>query len=323
MKTTRAIALAGAVALAATITTVSDAGRPAVADPLLLLDDVPGFGVTDDAVLRDDLIALWESHERAQLRADCMQQAGFDVQPQVTYPSQPAMTVAANAETLGVQLPPATAWQGPDPLFGAEEHNADLLDSFDDAQLDAYFRAWNGENLETVRTVDEAHAHHDEAVLEGIDMENYATGGCARVASDAVPSIWDAKREIGPDVLLLRTGGRDTETFAAYQQAFEQCMDDATGTAYASPGDAERFTQTTGDDGEALVVLAALDDCDHHWEEGSLVAATAAADDLFAAWEPLLEQQRHTYRDALVHIAADVEFLTWLAALPSPLELEH
>jgi hypothetical protein len=67
------------------------AGNEGAARPL---DDVPGLGLSRDAVLRDEAISYWEAWKRDVAVQDCMRGQDFDWEPEVAYPSEAVLDVA-------------------------------------------------------------------------------------------------------------------------------------------------------------------------------------------------------------------------------------
>src|SRR5690606_34313469 len=63
------------------------------------LDDIPGFGLSADSMLRDDTIAYWEAFQREQLVVECLADEGFSYVADVAYPDGPFVALASN---LGV-----------------------------------------------------------------------------------------------------------------------------------------------------------------------------------------------------------------------------
>jgi hypothetical protein len=165
------------------------------------LDDYAGFGQSAAATQRDETIAYWEAFQREQLITECMAEAGFEYAPAVAFPTGDMREVA---EGLGIE-DTGSSFELPQ-LSSPVSWNRDYERGLSDAERERYHQTLLGESAAAV-----AEADRTGIVPEGRPAEEFAMGGCFGEADAAVPSVWDARRELAPDLDALRQEdiGRD------------------------------------------------------------------------------------------------------------------
>ncbi len=158
------------------------------------LDQHAGFGLSPETVLRDETIAYWEAFHREQLIAQCMAEAGFDYAPAVSFPTRDMIEVAeglgAQDRAASVVLPGSSspaAW------------NRGYERALSDGERERYNQTLLGESAHDV-----AEADRTGEVPAGRRAEEFATGGCVGGAKSAIPSVWDARRELAAELDALR-----------------------------------------------------------------------------------------------------------------------
>jgi hypothetical protein len=179
-------------------------GHPGAAATTLstsALDDYAGFGQSTAATRRDETIAYWEAFQREQLIAACMAEAGFEYAPAVAFPTGDMLELA---EGLGIEDPGSSV--EPPPLASPARWNRDHEAGLSEQERERYNQTLLGESA-----VDVTETDRTGAVPEGRSAEDFATGGCFGEADEAIPSVWDARRELAPDLDALRRidTGRD------------------------------------------------------------------------------------------------------------------
>jgi hypothetical protein len=174
------------------------------------LDQYTGFGQSPDAALRDETIAYWEAFEREQLVRECMARAGFDYAPAVAFPTGDMLEVAEN---LGIQD------QGSSPdlpgLSSPTNWNRGYERGLSVDERERYNQTLLGETAAEVAETDRT-----GVVPEGRRAEEFATGGCFGRAQEAVPSVWDARRDLATELDALRRA--NTGSDAAAEQFVER-----------------------------------------------------------------------------------------------------
>jgi hypothetical protein len=161
------------------------------------LDQYPGFGQSPEAVLRDETIAYWEAFQRELLIRECMGEAGFDYAPAAAFPVGDLREVAGGLRVQDRVSPFASA--GPrSPAAWNREYEAGLSGG----DRERYNQALLGESAADVAETDRT-----GVVPEGRRADEFATGGCFGRAEAAVPSVWDARRELATEVDALRRTG--------------------------------------------------------------------------------------------------------------------
>jgi hypothetical protein len=172
------------------------------------LDETVGFGVSPDGALRDETIAYWEAYQREQLTAACMASAGFDYAPAVAFPGRDTVDIARN---LGVQdRAPSGDERGSQ---SPAAHNRGVEQALPASERERYTQTLVGESA-----ADLAQADTTGEVPAGRRADGFATGGCVGQSKAAVPSIWDARRELSADLDALHRNGSDSDATAQFVQ---------------------------------------------------------------------------------------------------------
>ena len=184
-----------------------------------LLDEYAGFGQSPEAVQRDETIAYWEAFQREQQIAECMVDAGFDYTPAVAFPADDMLEVAAG---LGVAAEGSSAASA-QPASPAT-WNRDYERGLSDDERERYNQTLLGESA-----ADVAEADRTGIVPEGRSAEEFATGGCFGQAEAAVPSIWDARRDVAPELDALRERGVGRDAAAQFVERHTGLLDTAAG----------------------------------------------------------------------------------------------
>jgi hypothetical protein len=182
--------------------------RAATTELAVALDEYAGFGQSTEAVQRDETIAYWEAFQRQQLVAECMADAGFDYAPAVAFPAGDMLEVA---EGLGVQdrgsSPVLTGLSSP------VDSNREYERGLSDGDRERYSQTLLGESAAEVAETDRT-----GVVPEGRRAEEFATGGCVGAADAAVPSVWDARRDLAAEVDAVRQQAAGAGAAAAAAQ---------------------------------------------------------------------------------------------------------
>ena len=179
------------------------------------LDRYAGFGHSPEAVLRDETIAFSEAFQREQLIAECMAEAGFDYAPAVAFPTGDTREVA---EVLRVQDRPFVLPEFSSPVASNRDYERELSA----AERERYNQTLLGESADDV-----AEADRTGNVPEGRRAEEFATGGCFGRARAAVPSVWDARRELAPELDALRRNDTGGDAAAQFVERHARQLDAA------------------------------------------------------------------------------------------------
>jgi hypothetical protein len=190
-----------------------------VTQTMSLLDEYTGFGQSAEAVQRDETIAYWEAFEREQLIAECMADAGFDYTPAVAFPTGDMLEVA---EGLGVAAERSSSASS-EPASPATR-NRDDERALPDDERERYNQTLLGESAADVDEADRT-----GIVPEGRRADEFATGGCSGQARAAVPSIWDARRDLAPELDALRQRGVGRDAAAQFVERHADRLDSAAG----------------------------------------------------------------------------------------------
>ncbi len=278
---TFALAVSLVVVLSACGQSESDTvGRESSAPPLRSaeepappFDDVVGFGRSDDAVLRDDTIALWEAWQRQSLVASCMADAGFEYYIDFQYPEQDIQRVM---ESLGLsgEVPP-----------DGSTLNAKVRDGLERESLDTYYRTLYDVTLEDVEA-----------------QRGNFRGGCTGRSWGAVGSLWVARDDVAADLVKLNKSLQSGASMDAARLAFSKCAASQGLEGVATPSDVEQA------DRDAKTQAAVLGACSDPYYV-ALSSVHNSVEKAFEAVHPQITEQRETYDGALDRIRADREFL--------------
>jgi hypothetical protein len=294
------VALAtGALALALAVpgNAAPDAARAPDQHAARPLDDVPGMGLAPDAVARDEAIAYWEAWKRDVSVQGCMRRAGFEWEPEVAYPSEAVVLVAGH---LGVT---PTADGGGETAATRNARRAGALGS---TERERYFRTLLGESAATIAFVED----HDGALPPGEAPEDFASGGCQGAAVGAVGSVWELRRQLGPDLARRQRAARGAPEFAAERGRYQRCAAQQGLAGVQSPADVDRAL----DQGDRRVALAVDARCSGIWRQADEAALGRATQGLRKAHATAVDRQQRRYADAVTTMRKDREFLRFVAA---------
>lgn len=265
------------------------------------LDQYAGFGQSPDAVLRDETIAYWEAFEREQLIRECMAGAGFDYAPAVAFPTGDMLEVAGN---LGIQDPGSSAlWSV---LPSPTSWNRDYEEGLSSDELERYNQTLLGES-----TADLSEADRTGIVPDGRRAEDFATGGCFGEAEAAIPSIWDAQRDLRSEMDAMRQEIASSAEMRETAGAYAECAAAAGGVTASGPGDLEELIAGGGVQADAAV--DAYESCASVWAAGYERAASAATDRFVQQHAQRLDALARRYDGASERIAEDQDLATYLA----------
>jgi hypothetical protein len=180
------------------------------------LDQHVGFGVSPVGALRDETIAYWEAYQREQLTAACMADAGFDYTPAVSFPTRDTVEIA---EGLGAQDRAASL--GPRGSSSPATRNRDVERALSAGERDRYDQTLLGESA-----ADVAEADRTGEVPAGRRADEFATGGCVGLSKAAIPSVWDARRQLTADLDALRRNDSGGDAVARFVERHAGLLDD-------------------------------------------------------------------------------------------------
>ena len=256
------VALTGAALVLAlvgsggTVPETAGASAPHAARPL---DDVPGMGMSPDAVARDETISYWEAWRRDVSVQSCMRRASFEWDPEVSYPSEAVVLVAGE---LGV--PPS-----PDPGEDPAARNARRVAALSATERNRYFTTLNGESAATIAFVES----HDGALPPAEAADDFATGGCRGAADKRIGSLWALRRQLGRDLTARVNAARKAPEFVAEQGKYHRCAAQQGLPDVQTPSDVDRALEQ-GDEQAAMAVEAR---CSVIWRNADEAALGRAA----------------------------------------------
>jgi hypothetical protein len=285
-----------ALALAGPGNAAPDAPRASDQSAARPLDDVPGMGLTPDAVARDEMISYWEAWKRDVTVQDCMRRAGFQWEPEVAYPSEAVDLVA---DHLGV-TPAATGSENP---AARNSRRAAALGATD---RDRYFRRLLGESSATIAFVED----HDGALPPGEAAEDFASGGCRGAADARVGSLWNLRRQLGADLSARLQAARKAPEFAAERGRYQRCAALQGLAGVHGPADVDRAL----DHGNRRAAVAVDARCAGFWRQVEEAALRRAAAGVRTAHAAAVDRQQRRYADAVPTMRRDRNFLRFLAA---------
>lgn len=257
---------------------------------------IAGLGVTSDAALRDDAIALWEAWQRDTRTQRCMRVAGFDWRPEVLYPGQPLLEVAA---ALEVTPAPLDANEAPPEAF-----NRQYSDALSATERDRYFQVLFGE---TASDVDESRNNGGRVPAARGRNRAFASAGCVGKALNEVGSVWDLKRSLADELLALPAQARKTADGAAAAARLAQCASDHGAEGVDSPAALDTLYETDFETARAVE-----DDCMPAWQEADIQVRNAQANGMIKRNQAAVDAHQAKYSGLLKRISADRSFLEFL-----------
>ncbi len=256
---------------------------------LTMLDDVPGLGVGADAFQRDEVIAYWESWQRATYTAECMAQAGHQWVVELDYPVEESAKIA---QALGVDARPPT---GPDP----EVANAEYVDSLGPSGRDSYYKALYAESA---RDID----HARESGTAPGDRAGFAEGGCRGEAWAAIGSIWELREELASDLDAMRLEARSTSEFDTRIADYTKCALNH-GAQVTSPADLETAALPVS------VVSLVNEVCNRYWIEAVDAGVTSLIPRFRQEHAEPISRQQDRYSDTVDDMRQNEAFRAFVA----------
>lgn len=256
------------------------------------LGSVPGFGTSDEEVLRDDTLAYWEAYGRDTVVQECMARAGFDWEVEVLYPESATRGIA---DSLGVA--PASP-NSMTPL----EANLQYASSLNGAEADRYYRALYGVDAESFA----------EALEEQGDPSELDEGetSCTRKGADHGARVWELRDHLEPAIRAARVEYRDSAdgvswTSRAYQCAEDQGLPDIVGE--------EAVDSALKAGADPAAVQRVEQECGPIWKERLAAESEYASRVLWDSHQEELEEQRRKYARAMEELRANSGFLAHLS----------
>lgn len=290
-------------------------GWPGGTQARMSADSIPGLGGSPAAMQRDDTIAYWEAWMRAGITSDCMNAAGLAWQPDASYPQA---AIDEIVESLNVS--PVLARVAVDT---PEVINARVYAAMDARQKDRFARTLYGESAEDMSAFAET-----EIIPEG-RASNFAQGGCVGKSYAKLGSVWDLKQKVGAEILAEEKIIK-TSQFGTVRAAYERCAAEAGLKGVDGPEDLDAIlVSATGTDAEvartdpdALARIVETTgrvgaECEFIWNGGSAEARARALSLVYERYPKVFEVQVERYSGTLERIAADDEFLSFVATVAS------
>lgn len=308
---------AGVVVVASVVIfAVASSGDPA---PPQSLGEIRGFGGGAEGRLADDTIALWEAFSREEHVQDCMSRAGLDYTIDVVFPKA---EVVAVADSLGIVAADDSRGNGAQGLAsetsgsgGAQQGLLDDLMTSDVSPVpavesDQYFMALYGETA-----ADVAYVESTGFLPEG--RNDFARGGCYGASWDAIPGLYELRREISGEVREAKA----TEMAAALP-----CVT-PNGVRLAGLREMEEAMITAFDSGESPAdideIAVDLESCGPALERENAAASERARATVFARHRQRLLRQDERYGSIIDdHIESDRPFEEYLQGALAQIEYE-
>ncbi|GAA0948465.1 hypothetical protein [Nonomuraea longicatena] len=297
---TRGVALAALTAgLGILATGVGLLALPAVAgNPSAVLDDVPGFGRSPEAALRDNTIAYWEAYQREQVVTACMSRSGFTYWQDVAFPEAEVVKIS---EELKAPQPRTVTKEQQTP---AAQRNGDYETRLAAQDRERYSRALSGESA----------AEMSEFRRTGTYPKgrgpDFGVGGCLGEATTEVPSIWDTKRRLEDQRQLMRDEIAASPQLNAIKSEYAACAERTGGIDAQSPADVDAHA-VKGPAQQKAAALA-LESCNEIWAKGYRAAEDVAAQRFAERNATVLAGARQRYKDTVTRIGQDQGFLRHL-----------
>jgi len=259
------------------------------------LDKYPGFGRSPDAVLRDDTIAYWEAYGRERLISSCMGESGFEYVPAVAYPEEAMLAVA---EGLGVAVSSDPSLESP------FDRNRTYEVELTPEEREGFNQALFGESAADVAEV-------NRTGLLPVGRMDFATGGCVGRVKAGALSVWDLRRELDDELVVMQRSIAESPELAATRAAFRECAQRVAGIAADDPADVDAFVGGGGSEPQAATVLS---ECERVWAVGyrqsQLTAAAGLVKEHAVAFSELEARYSH---DIMATVRNDDEFLAYLS----------
>lgn len=264
------------------------------------LDDVPGFGRSRNAALRDDTIAYFEAWQRDTIVAACMEEHGFAWRVEVLYPNEEARAVAD-----ALEVDPAEVGHKIAPEDWNREHESSLSAS----RRNDYLLALYGETSEAID-----HWRDSEGdIPDGRDPRSFAKRGCSERGWKHVPGVWSLRDKLDAEWTTLRARAEETDAFHEAASEYTKCLAEHGFPGVDSPAELERAVLAGELEQEGYT--NAVGECHAHWK----AARDAGMHELESAFRErhagaIRNHQRH-YARVLERMKDNAEFRAHLATV--------
>jgi hypothetical protein len=234
------------------VTSTVQSPSPTLAEVIHPLDEIPGLGVSSDAALRDETLALYEAWRRDTLVAECLSKSGVSWTPEALFPVEelPEIALSLNQSPIANDDP----WP--------EELNFEMRKALGPKEREVYADAMYGETAKDIADWQESGG----SVPDGRDPETFAIGGCSHVGWKQMPGVWQIKDRLGDQISALRAGARETDSFLAGQAKYSVCARDLGYPNINSPADFDKLI-LAGDNSNSLAEAIAA--CSGLWAKAN------------------------------------------------------
>lgn len=253
---------------------------------------VPGLRTDPPGAVLDEMIAYYQGWERDKQVSQCMREAGFEWRPEVSFPEEDLLEIAAVIGDFGVGRRPDSAARA------AADSNQEYVDSLADSMVDQYYTALTGAS--------EEQQYSDESWLneEGESHES-KSAGCLGDALADWKGIWGGVEDVNvfwPEY-LARADLSDYVKGKA--DAFEKCASPFTSERVRSEADWDAI-----DDHDARIGIQkqCMDSLSDLRQARNEIASGIA----WVVNEEALLRQIERYTGMETIIAADEEFVEFL-----------
>ena len=268
--------------------------------PPVVVDEPPGLGRSASATLRDDAIGYWEAWKRGTQTSRCMADAGFVWRAEVAYPEE---VVTEIARLLDIER------TTPVDSSDIEAQNARAYLALGDAEKNRYSLALLGETSADMSQVSETGLIPDG---RGAD---FAAGGCVGESLTDVGSVWDLERSVGTDLLEAERAFKES-SFGGVRERYAACAREQGLEGVDGPDSIDGLLSAASE-ADLPQILEKTDKvqaaCGDIWAVGSAEAYAAALGSVREKYPDLFDSQEKRYSGALDELAADQEFLRFLA----------
>lgn len=257
------------------------------------LDSVPGFGRSEEANNRDDLLATYDVWLREKKISACMRESGFGYSMRISMPDQTLRQVASRPDVSAASRGLDTARYVP-PDFVNDMAQADVAN--EGMHPDRYYLALYGEN--------------ERGVKEGIDANgdgSIADKGCAAAARGEIPGIWGFRDKYADALIEIQT--EVDESLTEVREDFATCVEGLLGERAESAKELRSLLDTVTATEQSVRSLQG--ECIEPYEEARR-AATIMKQEMFLSEQDGTEEHIALYRERMENALSDEHFLSVL-----------
>jgi hypothetical protein len=255
------------------------------------LDDVPGFGKSEDAALRDETIAAWQAFSRETFVQNCMSEASFTYYVNLRYPTE-------ELDQIGLSL-----WARNAAPSDGSVRNIEYVTGLSQDRRDKYYTKLYNLTSQQIRDAEKELSPQSE-LAPGI--RKGFLGGCYGEAWHSIDSIWNLRNALDEEIINAFSTIMQSDEMASARARYRACAEPFGGRNVTDP----KTLETSGL--EPTLVIKVSENCDKEWMDSDRDVRSVREAQFIKTNQAAMDEQVAAYASALDDIRGDAEFKSFL-----------